>query len=312
MKDVHEPSVSLSTYFGRIAGSSYRMSLEKVGIKNLFTHASDGACVIDPSALRELTIINSSGGGSDDDNASAFLDPSWDRGHSYGVQNLQLFRCNILSRQKCAFLGLIRGLETIYLINTRNSTNRRLNGIDSPASSNGTPSNDCNTSSLKDGYLQAITTNHGDTLRHLLLPPQWRLNTDDIALIVRRCPNLEQFGLGVEFEQFSNLRLLVPFLPQLRAIRLLASPDDNMFADKMKELDAEGLHEDKIGTDPVLKESSYLRYMGLGELVFKLGSGQSELYIDEEGKHTYKRKVQRGSYEDVKDLAIWAMDSADI
>lgn len=313
MKDIHEPSISMSAFYGKIAGSSYRMALEKVGIKNLYTH-NDGGCgqVIDPSALRDLTVINSIGGGLEDDSSSAFLDPSWGRGDSYEIQDLKSLRCDTLSRTQCAFLGSIRGLEKLYLIDTRKSIKRRLNGIDSPVSSNGTPSSDYNSFSLKDGYIQAITNNHGDSLRHLLLPPQWRLGTDDIALIVRRCPHLEQLGFGVEFEQFNYLRLLVPFLPKLRAIRLLANPDDSIFGEKMRDLDARGVHEDKIGTEPVLKYSNRLQFMALGDLVFRLDGGKSEVHIDEEGKQTYKRKVRKASFDDVKDIEIWALDSADI
>ncbi|KAL8788223.1 MAG: hypothetical protein Q9195_007392 [Heterodermia aff. obscurata] len=307
MKDVREPSISWSTYFGRIAGSPYRMTLHKIAIKNLYAH-SDGGCgqVFDPSMVREIATIRSIGGGLDDNLSSAFLDPSWGRDHSYGLVSLKVFRSDTLSRSQCGFLGSIKGLERVYLIDTRISHQERLNGIDSPASSNCTSSSDCSNIDLKDGYLDAFTKHHGNTLRHLLLPPQWRLNTDDIALIVRRCPNLEQLGIGAEYEEFNNLRLLVPFLPKLRALRLLVSPDDRTFADKMKQLDAEGLHEEKLGAEPTLQDSRFLTYMGLGDIIFKLDSRESDVYVDR------RRKVQRMSYDDVKHVEIWALDSADI
>ena len=303
MKDAREPSISWSSYFGRIAGSPYRMILHKIGIKNLYAH-SDGGCgqVIDPSMVRELTIIKSIGGGLDDKLSSAFLDPSWRRSDSCGLVGLKVFRSDTLSRSQCGFLESIKGLERIYLIDTRTSHQERRNGVDSPVSSNATLLSDCSNMDLKDGYIDAFTQHHGDTLRHLLLPPQWRLNTDDIALIVRRCPNLEQLGIGVEYEEFNNLRLLVPFLPKLRALRLLVSPDDRTFADKMKQLDAEGLHEEKIKAEPALKDSSVLIYMGLGDIIFKLDSRKVD----------GGRKVQRMSYDDVKHVEIWALDSADI
>ena len=283
------------------------MTLNKIGIKNLYAH-SDGGCgqVFDPSMLRELTIVKSIGCGLDDNLSSAFLDPSWGRGDSYSLVGLRVFRSDTLSSLQCSFLGSIKGLERVYLIDTRTPHQERINGIDSPTSSNGTPLSDCSNMNLKDRYIDAFTKHHGDTLRHLLLPPQWRLTTDDIALIVRRCPNLEQLGIGVEYEEFNSLRLLVPFLPRLRALRLLANPDDRTFADKMKQLDAEGLHQEKIGAEPTLKDSSFLIYMGLGDIIFKLDSRKSDIYVDG------GRKVQRMSYDDVKHVEIWALDSTDI
>ena len=307
MKDVREPSISWPTYFGRIAGNPYRMTLQKIGIKNLYAPC-DGGCgqVFDPSMVREITIINSIGGSLDDNLSSAFLDPSWGRGDSYGLVGLKMFRSDTLSRSQCGFLGSLKGLERVYLIDTQMSHQERLISIDSPISSNVTSSTDCSNMDLKDGYIDALTKHHGDTLRHLLLPPQWRLNTDDIALIVRRCPSLEQLGIGAEYEEFNNLRLLVPFLPKLRALRLLVSPDDRRFANKMNQLDAEGLHEEKIAAEPTLKDSRFLIYMGLGDIIFKLDSHKSDIYVER------GRKVQRVSYDDVKHVEIWALDSADI
>ena len=283
------------------------MTLHKFGIKNLYAHG-DRCCghVFDPSMVRELTIIKSIVGGLDDNLSSAFFDPSWSRGESYGLVGLRVFRSDTLSRLQCGFLGSITGLERVYLIDSRTLRQGRLNGIDSPVSSNDTPSSDRSNMDLKAGYIDAFTKHHGETLRHLLLPPQWRLNTNDIALIVRRCPNLEQLGIGVEYGEFHVLRLLVPFLPRLRALRILASPDDCTFADKMKQLDAEGLHEEKIGAEPTLKDSSFLIYVGLGDIIFKLDSRKSDTCV--EGG----RKVQKMSYDDVKHVEIWALDSADI
>ena len=281
------------------------MTLHKIGMKNLYAHSDgDYEQVFDPSTIREITIIKSIGGSLDDNLSSAFFDPSCGRADSSGLVGLKVFRSDSLSRSQYGFLASIKGLERVYLIDTRTPHQERLNGVDSPVSSNGTPSGDCSNIDLKDGYIDSFTKHHGDTLRHLLLPPRWRLNSDDIALIVRRCPNLEQLGIGVEYEEFNNLRLLVPFLPKLRALRLLISPDDRTFANKMKQLDAEGLHEEKIRAEPTLKDPSSLIYMGLGDIIFKLDGRKS--YVDE------GRKIQRMSYDDVKHVEIWALDSADI
>ena len=82
-------------------------------------------------------------------------------------------------------------------------------------------------SRLGKDYIENISKCHGSTLRHLLLMPQWRLSSDDLARLVRSCPNLEQLGFGMELANFNMLRLLIPFLPKLYAIRILDNVDDS-------------------------------------------------------------------------------------
>ena len=80
---------------------------------------------------------------------------------------------------------------------------------------------------LGNDYLDAIMTFHGPSLRHLLLLPQWRLSAYNLARLVRSCPNLEQLGLGTETSDYHMLRLLLPFLAKLYALRILDNVDDS-------------------------------------------------------------------------------------
>ena len=100
-----------------------------------------------------------------------------------------------------------------------------------------TPLSSSNTlSQMGRDYLENIYKYHGTSLRRLLLMPQWRLSSEDLARLVRNCPNLEQVGLGLEVANFNMLRLLIPFLPKLYAIRILENLDDSTLTDSVSNL----------------------------------------------------------------------------
>lgn len=332
MREAKEPSVSQAAYFGRCAAAQYPIPLKSMAIQNLYTH-HDNSCagMIAVSGLEEVTFLNSTGG-INDDGATAFLDRGWRNSDEHMPTQLKMLRCDKVSRHQCEFLANINSLEKLYLIDpqTRIGYGSATPLPRSPASSTASPSSvdTNNIVSLKDDYLEAITQRHGHTLKHLLLLPQWRLSDDDIALIVRSCPNLEQLAIGVEFDNFKHLRLLVPFLTKLKALRLLSSPDDFTFVNKMREMDQAGLHERKIGEETVNRDWNHLKHMEIGapDMIFEIG--QRKLIIQEgstpesgsnfglsngyKGKETYRRQVKRRMWEDVKDIAIWKMDSSDL
>ena len=97
-------------------------------------------------------------------------------------------------------------------------------------------------------YLDNIITFHGPNLRHLLLLPQWRLSAYNLARLVRGCPNLEQLGLGTETPDYNMLRLLLPFLPKLYAVRILDNVDDSAVTEHGTIL-GDGRHEEVIGDE---------------------------------------------------------------
>ena len=315
MREAREPSVTMNTYLGRIQSSPYRLALTRVAYKNLYTH-NTGGCkeLFDSSVLEELTFIQSVGG-LGDEGSSGFLDPMYRADDTVELHNLRTIRIDKVSKRQVAFLGSFTGLEKLYLIGPKRSARSGTNGTstplpNSPASSISTPSSDCTLATLKDDYIDVLTKNHGSTLRHLLLMPQWRLDSDDIAKLVKNCPNLEQLGIGVEFDQFNNLRILVPFLPKLTALRLLANPDDQAFEHKIKEMDINGLHEEKIANHSVNQAHGTMEWIELADLVFHIG--KTEFYSDEDGRQCYRKVVTKREKREVQDVEIWAMDSLDV
>ena len=174
----------------------------------------------------------------------------------------------------------------------------------------GTPStpSDSTASGLARDYLDNIFKIHGATLKHLLLRPQWRLNTEDLALLVRSCPNLEQLGLGVEVANFNTLKLLVPFLPKLYAIRILDPPNSYALTEEMS-AQGDEWQEQKITTELRNSEWDQLRWIGLGSLLFEACKiDRVGTTGDEEEVTRPHRVVRRRPLSYVKHIEIWSMD----
>ena len=321
MRDAREPSVSLGTFFGKLIAAEHNLPVKRAVVKNLYI-LENQTCnkVIDNSTLEELTFINSIGGAAEDA-GSAFFDRNW-RPSIEELPKLKMLRTNRITRSQAEFIRNTKGLERIYLVGPQRPS-RGYNGAgdglesestpfpNSPASSINSPSGECKTHNLKDEYLEAITQNHGKTLRHLLLMPQWRLSPDDIALIVRQCPNLEQLGIGVEYANFMNLRLLVPFLSKLTAIRLLDNPDDRAFAEKMKELANEGSHEQKLGSESNHQDWK-VKWMEIGHLLFEVGQIELQFGPEDGAKGAWRRPVWRRPPEAAKHVEIFGMDTLEV
>ncbi len=324
MKEAQEPSIKLNTFFGRVLSSNYTMPLRSISLQNLYMH-NDGSCdnVIDTATVREITLINSVMG-EGDEAANVFMDPRCQTGRrpKHNMAELRMLRIDKVSKQQCEFLGSFTGLERLYLIGAQKRTKNQSRSaspmissaallLNSPASSTSSSPSVSDTLGLKDDYLENIAKNHGSTLRHLLLLPQWRLSADNIALLIRSCPHLEQLGLGVDFVDFRALRLLIPFLPKLKALRLLENPDDRSFGEKVREHD-DGTHENQIGSESLNGEWSVLRYMEIASLLFEIGKLRIQEPAGESGKQKHRRDVKRRCPETVRDIDIWRMDTLEI
>ena len=322
MREERELSTHESAYFGRCSTAGYSIPLKTIAIQNLYTyHDISGCKLFDHSLVEEVTFLNSTGGLGDDP-GTVFVDQhNWRKTDDDPTSNLKSLRVDKVSRQQCSFIENVKGLEKLYLIGPHQPHRRRFKSTtpnsgtplpNSPASSYSSPSTIENPSvmALKDDYVDIITKKHGHSLKHLLLLPQWRLTDDDIALIVRNCPNLEQLGIGAEFSNFQHLRLLVPFLSNLVALRILSSPDDSGFVSKMREMDDRGMHVKRLSEETARWNLSKLRYMELGaeDLIFEIGKTE----VGKAGKGGWKKSVKKTSWEEVRGYAIWAMDCHEI
>lgn len=321
MRDSREPSISLIAYFGRLLDANQRLSVKRLTIKNLYTVNDEKTCnkLLATSTTEEVTMINSVVGLGDDADA-VFLERNWRVQDHQPLCNLKMIRIDKVSRQQLQYLDLTGGLERLYLVGPQkavNSVPRIDSRIDStpfpnsPVSSTNSPSSDTMAVGLKDEYLDVITKKHGKTLRHLLLMPHWRLSSDDIARVVRQCPNLEQLGIGVEFDDFMNLRLLLPFLSKLTAIRILDNPDDPSFAEKMREIDRYGGHQQKIGNETHNPEWK-IQWMGLGDLLYEVGEPERQSISEGSRKEVYRRPVIKRPFGAAQHVEIFALDSLEV
>ena len=331
MRENNEPSIHPAVYFGRIEAAQSLMKLHSLAICNFFAYKNEQCGgIFDQAALQSTTLLNSTSS-LGDGGSTAFMDrENWRNDPECVLPNLRSLRVDKVSRTQCEFLANIAGLEKLYLVGPQARASGYTSNANSPPTLPRSPESTANSSSpsstdsttilaLKDTYLSAITSIHGPTLKHLLLIPQWRLTEDDIALLVRACPKLEQLALGADFETFKHLRLLIPFLSKLTAVRILANPEDPTFLDKMREMDSIGLHVEKIGEETANQQWSNLRFMELGadDMIFEIGT-RYKLEVeggcenDADQKEVWRRPVKRIDRGRVEHLPIWEMDSLDI
>ena len=319
MREERELSTHESAYLGKCVAARYLIPLRTVAIQNLYTHRDPSECeAFDSTLIEEATSLNSANGVGDDP-GTAFVDQHHWRKKGEPPSRLKMLRTDKVSREQCSFLETFTGLEKLYFIGPQPPQGHRVKGTtpngtplpNSPASSQSSSSprntDGASAMALKDDYIKAITKHHGRTLKHLLLLPQWHLTDDDIALIVRQCPNLEQLGIRAEHSNLQTVRLFLPFLNNLIALRILSSPDDTTFVETMREADEKGVHEKKLSEETAKWSSSKLKYMEIGgdDLIFKIGKREGE-------KTGCKKIVKKTVREEVKDVAIWALDCHEI
>ncbi|KAJ5558777.1 hypothetical protein N7461_002749 [Penicillium sp. DV-2018c] len=251
MRDAQEPSVSLHNYFRKLIASKQPLAVKKLCFQNLYAfHTEDFNLAFDPTTVEDITFLTGVEGSS---LGNTFIENSWPTNPPHAKLRMKSVRIDAVSKRNAEFIGNFSGLERLYFVNVTADSSDSLNSprpgaggtsaaLTPPVSEhtstsqpNGTTANSpiaatspvsqlVANASLRDIYLSHITTNHGVTLRHLLLPSKWPLSTGMVARLVHSCPNLEQLGLATEFASMDCLGLLIPFLRKLKALRLLIPP----------------------------------------------------------------------------------------
>ncbi|KAJ5200304.1 hypothetical protein N7491_008895 [Penicillium cf. griseofulvum] len=248
MREAHEPSVSLRDYFHKLIAAKQPLAVKKISFQNLYAFHTEGFdFAFDPTTVEDVTFLTGAEGSN---LVNTFVESSWPTVLPHDKPRLKSIRVDAVSKRNSEFLGNFTGLERLYFVNVTAESSDLLNSprpgggavlsaLTPPVSEhqssgapNGTTTNSPITSAspatqpnavanIRDIYLSHITTNHGTTLRHLLLPSKWPLSTGMVARLVHSCPNLEQLALATEFSSMVSLGLLIPFLRKLKALRLL-------------------------------------------------------------------------------------------
>ena len=241
MREVQEPSVMLHEYFRKCVATKSPMKITKLAMQNLYAmQTEDFTETFDLRVLEEVTIL-SSPGIDEDKLINTFIDKSWVARPANCDVSLKALRHDFLGEEFCEFMASFSGLERMYLVNSNDLLNcpRYLGqsppstvpvpslsdpngaGVASPISNSSPPSNPGSHIFLRDFYFDSIITNHGATLRHLLLPSRWPLSIDMIVKLARVCPHLEQLALAPETSALETVSHLLPFLHNLIALRIL-------------------------------------------------------------------------------------------
>ena len=346
MRDEREPSINLHAYFGKCRLTERKLIIRSLGFLNLYAAADSGLeSVFDMSEMHEITFLNSVEG-VEYSRGFSFIDQSWMLSPPKPFPNIKMVRNNNISKFQCTMMGRTTGLERLYMVgqqqpkwltglNGQTTENDQGKTPDSTADGGSEPHNGLlldgknsivamtpptpnesyigGTELMKD-YLDTIYKCHGSTLRHLLLKPQWRLTADELARLVRNCPNLEQLGVGVEFGEFRVLKLLLPFLPKLWAIRILENPLDSTWTTRIGRKSGKW-HEEKISQESVRSEWKTVRWVGLGNYVYEIKHVNAFIAdlqaAGDDGSEevSCESLCKERSLDDVKDIEIWKLDS---
>ncbi|KAL9122887.1 MAG: hypothetical protein Q9187_000558 [Circinaria calcarea] len=302
MREAREPSVTLSSYFGRAIALNYKLPLKTLAFHNLYAQHDSVVHDLLDLTVEEFSMISSAAGVGDSADM-AFIDYSWRTSPPKTMPPFKMIRGDKVSTTHCSLLGRLKGLERYYQITGRKLKPMEMDGSTEstphyadprpvPVESPVTPETPADPSliSLGASYLDNICNCHGSTLRHLLLMPQWRLSSEELARLVRSCPLLEQL---------------------LHAIRILDQPHESGLSDKILEKGVQ-YEECMLGKEAWKRNWTRLKWVGVGDFVFEVHGSEVITETAEDGSIQSRRKVLRRPLDAVKDVEIWSMDRLEI
>lgn len=306
MRQEAESSLNLSTYFGRCIAANYKLPLKHLAMQNFYgANTQSVATILDHDTVTSLCFLDMFGGVTGS-SMNIFLDDTWKDIPVEIHPNLKITRCNEQAEQHVRLLEASSGLERLIMVSAKGVKAAGTPAFMSSALSVPTPPGksppDEATMTLGKQYLYALTRFHGASLKILLLSDQWVLGEDDISELVRYCPNLEQLGLGMQSAKLCTLRLFLPFLEKLQALRLFG----NEFTDEMLRTVGSGRGPQDMGDHMEQSGAKNFRWLGLGDRVFKV-CGRVR---GEDG--TWSREVKEVSTSEAQHVEIWGLDCLDI
>jgi hypothetical protein len=347
MRKEKESSVSLHTYFGRLIAAKAKLPVKRLALKNMFARNNDELLQsLDPESMESATMINCI---DPDDAGTVYNDETWllqsrvDFAPKYN--NFRRLRIDRLDRWGAAPLGEFGHFTELYFVN-RAPESRSGSSLHSPStedgallenganldrgaskayeptlSTKGSPPKSLASpaSSISPGkespshhvarassFLAAITSRHGQTLTRLLLSDQWCLSRDVIRSLITSCPKLEQLGLALDSNDLEMMRHIMPLCPKLQALRILIRADTPVYP-LIVSIGARN-HAELMGREMWKDFYKNLRWFGVGPMYFELGpvvgAGTEE--------QPYRRIVRPTSWEDIKHVDIFGMDTLDI
>ncbi|KAL2815187.1 hypothetical protein BJX63DRAFT_420532 [Aspergillus granulosus] len=231
MRNMQEPSVMLHDYFRKCIATKQPLTVKKFGMANMYArHSEDFNIAFDISTVEDITMLNENR--LDPGALNTFVDSTWPVTPALKPR-LKGMRLNIYNQRQSEFF--VSSASSSDLMNSPQD-HQPPTTLTPPASDHtGTTSHDLITPTsadspsnspslqarIREASLNNIILNHAATLRHLLLPARWPLSSAVIARLVHASPQLEQLAFAAEYSSMDTLGLLLPFLRNLQALRLL-------------------------------------------------------------------------------------------
>lgn len=308
MRQEAESSLTWETYFGRCVRANQKLRLKHFAVQNFYGRNMEGlGDILDQDYSKSITFLDFFGGAKGA-SANVFLDDTWKNIPPDIVTSFKTVRSNEPATQHTKMLAKVKApMENLFMISARTSQTGHTppDGVTSgqmPVTPD-EPS-EVHSMDLAKQYIYTITRFHGKSMKKLLLWDSWHLTPEDLGDLVRYCPNLEQLGFGVNSEDSLRvLHLLLPFLPKLKALRLLLT-------DGIAEQCTNGGHMDEMEKQFARLRPNGLKWLSVGKYICKLGEDFDE--IEEDGSLVHKVHVQEVKPEDVAHIDIWKLDVLDI
>lgn len=356
MREQGEASVVLTRFFRKNLNSNKKIRLKRIGLYNLLANSESAECMsaIDSAQIDSVTALNTFGMDEDELHRSntLFIDRTWFVPNPKETHNAKSLRIDQLHKMHAQEIALSPDLERLYLINAR-YRREGVNGEPSPNSVDASPRTVNGSSrntpthatapmmSLRDLYLDNICNGCGPKLKHLIFPARWPLHSTLTAKLIRSCPNLTQFSAAIPCSDMEVLRMVIPFLTKLWAIRVVAPRTYgeegeralaifNGYVDQPDSVLEESISKSLTQRGPAgaVPDFPALQYIGMGHKVWEVGSVYEErvqvktpvqMNTPAESSDSssyeekiYRRKLKRINERDVADVEIWKMDTMDI
>ncbi|KAK6004873.1 hypothetical protein QM012_007652 [Aureobasidium pullulans] len=320
MRQEAELSISLRMIFGPCLEAKYRLKVKHIGLQNFYgPNTGDLAEIFEPGCVESADFLDVFGGiyGRP---TTIWVDETWRNipDPEY-FQNYKRHRVSEPAMEHAKILSQFSGLEELYVVGNRLYDQDMKLECQSPETAAPTPATSVTTSTPTafvekqasltcKAYLRALTTNHGQTLKKLLLPDQFPLSGPQIGELVSKCPNLEQVGFALDKDAREVMSLLAPFFHNLRAVRILANANS---AKMLADTELIGLI-DGTRTEPLYWRclNANVRYCGIGDIVIRLEKAIQ--MPDAEGNLEWLNRVTLASLADVQQFEIWRLDKLEL
>jgi hypothetical protein len=336
MRRMAEPSLSMEAYFGRCFKHGDGPKLKHMAMQNWFGPITGQiGSVLMIEDCESMTFLDVYGGVQGGD-ANVYVDDTWKDMPPDTEFHFTTMRFNEFAPQHVNMIKNSTGAQKVYIVGDRSgapamsstSNNNKFSSKadadyitpeDSPSSSSTAAATSATSTSARGSshsttrsatiasfgplYINALTTHHGSTLQHLLLPPDWPFTATDLGALIRCCPHLSQLGIALAEDQFQTLRLLVPFLPNIYALRIL-DPDGSRAT--IPATDEEVMT--AMGRNICTHTSAKIKWIGDLGKIWKVGGEFEALCEDGGGRTEMRRRVTRVPMEEVAHVEIWKLD----